>query len=33
MISENKIGILYEGGIGRSYEGIAFEIISLDEFK
>ena len=33
MITENKVAILYEAGVSRPYEGIAFKIISLDEFK
>lgn len=33
MITEDKVAILYEAGISRPYEGIAFKIISLDEFK
>jgi sialidase-1 len=33
MITENKVAVLYEAGVSRPYEGIAFKIISLDDFK
>jgi len=33
MISENEIGLLFEGGIGRPYESIAFETIALYKLK
>lgn len=32
MISENNIGILYEGGKSRPYEGIIFENIPINKF-
>ncbi len=32
-ISDQEIAILYEGGIGRPYEGISFEIIKISDFK
>jgi sialidase-1 len=32
-ISDTEIAILYEGGIGRPYEGISFEIVKLTDFK
>lgn len=33
MISDNRVGILYEGGKNSPYEGIIFESISMDKFK
>lgn len=33
MITEDQIGILYEGGIESPYEGISFEIINISAFK
>jgi sialidase-1 len=33
MISENEVAILYEAGVNRPYDGIAFKIISLDAFN
>lgn len=32
-ISDQEIAIVYEGGIGRPYEGISFEIIKIADFK
>lgn len=33
MISDTEVGIMYEGGKGRPYEGLAFEIVSLEKLK
>lgn len=33
MVSEDKVGIFYEGGIANPYQGIAFEIIPVAAFK
>ena len=33
MIAGNKVAILYEAGVSRPYEGIAYKIISPDDFK
>jgi len=33
MVSETEIGILYEGGTSRPYEGIAFRIVPITLFK
>ncbi|MBC9797121.1 sialidase family protein [Sinomicrobium weinanense] len=33
MLSDTEVGILYEGGEGRPYESIVFEIVSVEDLK
>lgn len=33
MVADDKIGIFYEGGTSNPYQGIAFQIISIADFK
>lgn len=33
QLDEKTIGLFYEGGIGRPYEGLAFKVINLNDFK
>jgi sialidase-1 len=33
MVAEDKVGILYEGGVANPYQGIAFKIIPVADFR
>lgn len=33
MVADDQVGIFYEGGISKPYEGIAFKIVPVSDFK